>query len=365
MEISEYQHLILKTRANYVQVSLEMVRKLEQAFQKAYEDVNRLLIGIDHDPRLTAQRQFWKVRKIQLKEIAEGLRNGYADALREGMKLVTINSAQISEMAETMLLTSHGYEAVLVSPAFRTLPLAAVDHVWRRIGTDGLTLSDRIWNLNKLVRQRTDAIVLSGIARGQSAVEMAKELQRDILGIKRPEDIPETLRWTKGISRSVRGRGTIHYNALRLARTEIANAYHEAEVMAATASKVVSGLKWNLSPAHGIYDVCDQLADQDVYGMGPGVYPPEDTPLCPHPNDMCYVTREILPVEMWGKERVKLKPKKTFDFHHPEETSYLSATRKQEVTRPVTEKYQKAVEEHFRAMVEKNTVGTGRIRGVA
>ena len=50
MEISEYQHLILKTRANYTQVSLEMVRKLEQAFQKAYEDVNRLLIGIDHDP---------------------------------------------------------------------------------------------------------------------------------------------------------------------------------------------------------------------------------------------------------------------------------------------------------------------------
>ena len=365
MEISEYQRLILKTRENYTTVSREMLRKLEQAFQKAYEDVTRILNGIDHDPRLTAQRQFWKARKYQLKEITEGLSNGYAEALKDGMNLVTLNSAQVSEMAETMLLTSHGYEAAIISPEFRTLPLAAVEHVWRRIGTDGLTLSDRIWNLTKHIRKRTDAIVLSGIARGQSAVEMAKELQRDILGVKKLEDIPEKLRWTEGISRSVRGRGTIHYNALRLARTEIGNAYHEAEVMAARASKVVSGLKWNLSPMHGMYDVCDQLADQDMYGLGPGIYPPGDTPLCPHPNDMCYVTREILPVEQWGTERPKLKPKKEIEFHHPEETAYLSATRKTEITRPVTEKYRQTIEDQFHAMIEKNTVGTGRLRGVA
>jgi len=364
MEITEYQQMVLKTRRNHIDVTRETLQKLQLAFEKAYEDVVRILLGIDNDPRLTAQRAFWRSKRDQLKAIAEGLKNGYADALKEGMNLVTLNAAEVSEMAETMLLTSKGYSAELVSPEFRTLPLAAVDHVWKRIGTDGLTLSDRIWKLEKHIWQRTDAIVLSGIARGQSAIDMAKELQRDILGITKPEQIPENLRWTTGISRSVRGRGTIHYNALRLARTEIANAYHEAEVMSATASRVVLGLKWNLSPAHGQYDVCDQLASQDVYGIGEGVYPPGSTPLCPHPNDMCFVTREIRPASEWGKARPKVEARKTFTFEHPEETSFLSATRKTEVTRPVTDKYQKSVEEQFRAMI-RSTVGGKRYRSVA
>ncbi|HOT98789.1 MAG TPA: hypothetical protein PKZ83_16820 [bacterium] len=364
MEISEYQRMILKTRQNRFKFTQETLQKLQQSFEKAYEDVVRLLIGIDRDPRLTAQRAFWRAKRDQLKEIAEGLKNGYADALKEGMNLVTLNAAEISELAETMLLTSHGYDATLVSPEFRTFPLAAVEHVWKRIGTDGLTLSDRIWNLEKHVWKRIDGIVLSGIARGESAVDMAKELQSDILGIKRPEEIPENLRWTTGISRSVRGRGTIHYNALRLARTEIGNAYHEAEAMSASASQVVLGLKWNLSPSHGQYDVCDQLASQDVYGLGPGVYPPGSMPLYPHPNDMCYVTREIRPVSEWGKKSPKVEAKKNIIFEHPEETSYLSATRKTEITRPVTEKYQKAVEEHFHAIIN-SIVGGKRYRSVA
>lgn len=364
MEISEYQRMILKTRQNHARVTRETLTRLQQAFEKAYEDVVRILAGIDGDPRLTAQRLFWKLKRDQLREIAEGLKNGFADALKDGMNLVTLNAAEVSELAETMLLTSHGFDAAMVSPEFRTLPLAAVDHVWKRIGTDGLTLSDRIWSLEKHVWKRIDGIVLSGIARGQSAVEMAKELQRDILSITKKEQIPENLRWTTGISKTVRGRGTIHYNALRLARTEIGNAYHEAEAMAAGASRVVLGLKWNLSPAHGQYDVCDQLAKQDVYGLGEGVYLPGQMPLYPHPNDMCFITREIRPVNDWGKNRPKLEPRKKFEFSHPEQTSYLSATRKSEITRTVTAKYQKAVEEQFLAMI-RNTVGGYRFRAVA
>ncbi|HOZ01849.1 MAG TPA: hypothetical protein PLG20_08525 [Candidatus Syntrophosphaera sp.] len=364
MEISEYQRMILKTRQNHTQVTWETLGRLQKAFEKAYEDVVRILAGIDGDPRLTARRQFWKMKGNQLREIAEGLKNGFADALKDGMNLVTLNAAEVAELAETMLLTSHGFDAELVSPEFQTLPLAAVDHVWKRIGTDGLTLSDRIWNLEKHVWRRIDGIVISGIARGQSAVEMAKELQREILGIKRPDDIPENLRWTSGISRSVRGRGTIHYNALRLARTEIGNAHHEADVMAAMTSKVVLGMRWNLSPAHGQYDVCDQLASQDVYGLGPGVYPPRSVPLYPHPNDMCFITREIRPIVDWGKKRLRMQPQKKFLFEHPEETSYLSPTRRAEITRTVTEKYQKSVERQFHAMIH-SIVGGSRYRRVA
>ena len=361
METTEFQQMILKARQNHLQVTRETLARLQEAFEKAFIDVERILRGIDGNPGMTAQRAFWRAKRDQLEYIAEGLSNGFADALKQGMNLVALTASEVSEMAETMLLTSNGFDATLVSPAFRTLPLSAVDHVWRRIGTDGLTLSDRIWNLEKHIWRRTDAIVMSGIARGQSAVDMAKELQRDILGITSPGQIPENLRWTERISKSVRGRGSIHYNALRLARTEIGNAYHEADVKAAQLSTVVLGLKWNLSPAHGIYDVCDPLSNQDVYGLGPGVYPPENAPLYPHPNCFCYVTRELRPKKEWGTPRKTYKAAKEFKFDHPEKTSYLDATRKVEVTRDVTQKYQESVEGQFHAMIHA-TVGGKRYR---
>jgi len=134
--------------------------------------------------------------------------------------------------------------------------------------------------------------------------------------------------------------------------------------MSGKASKVVTGLKWNLLPAHGQYDVCDQLATQDVYGLGQGVYPPGSVPLYPHPNDMCFITREIRPVSEWGKNRAIPEPRRKFEFAHPEETLYLSTTRKTEITRTVTIKYQKAVEQQFLTMI-RNIVGGSKFRAVA
>ena len=79
---------------------------------------------------------------------------------------------------------------------------------------------------------------------------------------------------------------------------------------------------------------------------------------------MCFITREIRPVSEWGKNRLRLEPRKKFEFDHPDETSYLSANRKLEITRTVTAKYQKAVEVQFLTML-RNIVGGSKFRAVA
>jgi len=357
---SEYHNSILKARRNQVRVTDQIIAKITGALEKAYNDIERLIADLDGDPRKTAKRMLWKYKKDQLAVITGELRNGYSQSLKEGMTLSALQASSTAQVAERMMLA--GTE-IPVSPEFATIPLRAVDAVWKRMDSKGLTLSDRIWSLEKHTRRRIDAIVMSGIARGQSAVDMAKELQFDILGIKHPGQIPESLRWTERISKAVRARGTIHYNALRLARTEISNAYHEADIMAAKASKIVLGVKWNLSPSHGKYDVCDLLATQNVYGLGPGVYPPEAAPLIPHPNDMCFVTRVLRPRALWGKDLGKWKPRTEFTFKHPETTSYLDATRKKQITLTITDKYKKTIEEQFFRM-QQNIVGAKRFKTV-
>jgi hypothetical protein len=49
----------------------------------------------------------------------------------------------------------------------------------------------------------------------------------------------------------------------------------------------VTGIKWNLA-SHLREDICDKLATQDLYGLGPGVYPVEKYPVIPHDNCHCW-----------------------------------------------------------------------------
>lgn len=49
----------------------------------------------------------------------------------------------------------------------------------------------------------------------------------------------------------------------------------------------IKGLKWNLG-AHLREDICDKLATQNLYGLGPGCYPANSYPEIPHDNCHCW-----------------------------------------------------------------------------
>src|SRR5690606_3258478 len=40
-------------------------------------------------------------------------------------------------------------------------------------------------------------------------------------------------------------------------------------------------------PQHPRPDICDLYANQNLYGLGPGGYPPDAVPSTPHPNCLC------------------------------------------------------------------------------
>ena len=62
--------------------------------------------------------------------------------------------------------------------------------------------------------------------------------------------------------------------------------------MSAEKADWIKGVKWSLSGSHPKIDICDTWASQDLYGMGPGVYPPRDAPI-DHPNGLCH-TLDVL-----------------------------------------------------------------------
>ncbi len=164
---------------------------------------------------------------------------------------------------------------------------------------DGFNLSDRVWRIQEYTQKGILDITIQGIMSGTSAVELAKQLEGFLL--KRGPA------WTTGIKPSVTGRGTVAYNALRLARTEINQAYHWAQKEMAKENPLLIGQKWNLSNTHptdwplsaaymGYPEICDYRANHDHHGLGEGVFPPGEAPP-DHPNGLCYLTDVWKPVE--------------------------------------------------------------------
>jgi hypothetical protein len=174
-----------------------------------------------------------------------------------------------------------------LSPLFLTtqygtgLSKAIRDQIWKTRWADGWKLSDRIWKSTKEQRANLHSMIGQCVNEGRSAVEFSRAVA-DYLEVPGPA-------WTTAIKPSVTGRGTIKYNALRLARTETNNAYRKAQDFSAAQSSIVKGIKWNLSGSHPKPDICDIWASQDLYKLGPGVYPAGQLPPG-HPNCLCFCT---------------------------------------------------------------------------
>ena len=170
---------------------------------------------------------------------------------------------------------------------------AVREQVFSRRFEDGLNLSDRVWKLSEIVDENLRDMIEQAISEGLPATEFSKAVEEYL---KEPGPA-----WTTNITPSISGRGSVKYNALRLARTETNRAYQEAQKLGHKESEIVKGTKWNLSASHpppeewppsaafrGYPEICDWRADNDHEGLGKGVYKPGQAPL-DHPSGLCYL----------------------------------------------------------------------------
>jgi len=183
----------------------------------------------------------------------------------------------------------------------RADPLAP-NHVERTLrwlfdytGSDGLQLSDRIWRVNRATKDTITRTIQNAIIRGDTARQAAQRLIAE--GKAVPADVKVTIRNAAGqvISRHTRealmaGEGNPLRNALRVMRTEINRAFTESFVSSVFEQEDVAAVKFNLSPLHPRFDVCDLHARANLHGMGPGVYPQGKHPYPAHPETLSFLT---------------------------------------------------------------------------
>lgn len=81
------------------------------------------------------------------------------------------------------------------------------------------------------------------------------------------------------------------YVAERIARTESARAWADGFHARYDTDDDVAAYKWTLSSRHPHYDICDMYAQADLWGLGPGIFPKDKTPILPvHPHCLCHLS---------------------------------------------------------------------------
>lgn len=203
---------------------------------------------------LTESANLWD--KLGLRIRADQVRSavGAVNTLfkyRDMLRAAGLSPAEIEVMRRSALAT-----------AARGITTAITRH-----SISKLPLSEKVYKSAAFVNGMLDRRVDSALARGLSA----REFVRDVKDLVSP-----------------RTAGGVRYAALRLARTELNNAFHATSIETAKSTPWITGLAWNLSGSHPAEDICDRLAAD-------GPYDPNDVPRKPHPQCLCFTTPDILP----------------------------------------------------------------------
>lgn len=294
----EYEKWALEARKKYVELRLRQDPAIRGLYIRAADRVAQEL------RKLALKTPSSYLRKRQLEELEAALRSeadklaGNLEKALESYIEQAVNAGAGYSQAVTLdLFKKAAMDTAALWTMFATVNRQAVEACWART-RKGLFLSDRIWQQGEKFRTAMRNIIQEAVATGQDAVKTARILQQYVRQGARTlaRDYPNMMKRMAG-----RIPGDVSYEALRLARTETTAAFGEGTIAAARVSPSYQGMKWVLSKAHLLRDTCDDLASMDN-GLGPGVYPPGDEPMCPaHPNCLCH----LIPVHEQPEDFVK------------------------------------------------------------
>jgi hypothetical protein len=224
-------------------------------------------------------------------------------AIGQYTALLSRARVQAADIAYTPLRLRHNTYITATTTQEATTPTEAIVEMWirrrnmalaaaqRRTYSDGLVLSQRIWNLENDGLSRIRATLAAGMDGRTSAVRLSRQLEQ-ALGAN--QDMP---RWAYSRLNKMtaaerandltglltdpaqRSQG-MAYNALRMARTELQYANHAVTTEIAAHSPWITGRYVRLSPAHPQSDICDEWAAGGPYDKNLNV-------LLLHPNCLC------------------------------------------------------------------------------
>ncbi len=294
------------------QVSKSLIRVLSSYHRSIVKQVNRTYSG---SPLTAGQLANVEARVSELTgALSEDLRNLVQKSVLSSADLAAIRESRLALASYARDLPGPLSSAIARPFDRSTFVKGVTDVLWSQSLGGQVSLSNKLWVVGQYTEARVSAVIRAGVERGLSPLQVAKVLELELVpigGSKNglgPADkiwsranAPERLRGLVGsVPKGIRTRrGTVSYNYLRIARTEMFKAGRASTIARALYLQglpdqlnPIQGVRWNLSNSHPAKDICDSWASANPDGLGAGVYKPDNVPTG-HPQDLCYTTNEV------------------------------------------------------------------------
>ena len=145
-----------------------------------------------------------------------------------------------------------------------------------------LTEADRAELLKKVRRARRQ---VERLGQGGAPNQALKTAYRELLDAV-TDGTEEAL--TRSVHTAIEEKS--RYVAERIARTEAARAWADGFAEKYMNDDTVVAFRWKLSSRHPAFDICNLYAEADLYGLGKGIFPKDQTPRLPvHPHCLCHL----------------------------------------------------------------------------
>ena len=223
-----------------------------------------------------------QVQKAKDDFIMDGIKAGY----NVTKYLSTIIPKKVKESLADDILKSNEMNLV-----FNQLWQEASDSL--KYTVNGVELSNRIWDMDNTSLQQMRDFMSRAMIEGRTQAEIYS-FYKDFLLL--PDVDMRKNVWKEFFDKNPPGRGVYKSawkNVLRFMQTETNRAYRQAFASYADGRDWISSLRWNRVLGGDPCEICDGFADDDSYGLGPGLFPADEFPDSGHPHCLCFGTYEI------------------------------------------------------------------------
>lgn len=252
----------------FLNVSESQDRKIKLILSQGARDARKALILLDLKDTFSSKVRAAQIRFSinEIRAVHEQIFGDVLPVIKQGHKdAAAIASGGLSELdrdyLEELFSSTRAVENFIASQ--QRSAQAGVAHAISKVTKSDRPLSARVYRTRSLANQWVSRIITSSILRGDSSRDIAKAVEDSIL--------PTT-------------PGGTSYAAMRLGRTELANAFHATAITQSADRPWVDSMEWNLSTTHHV-----QGCKCEIYRQI-RLFPVERVPEKPHPQCRCFVT---------------------------------------------------------------------------
>lgn len=238
-------------------------REVLAMLRDAKRNVDAILARLPKDRQQIRRAQLEQSRALLLAQQAE-IFERLGNIVEARRARSASRAARLSAAADNALLSlvGKGPQGQFLYQSALQIPQRAIDAALARMRLSQQPLAERIYRTGVWMGGRLNRLINETLASGLNAAEFARRA-RDWFNPNTP--------------------GGVRYAAMRLARTEINNAFHAMSAEKYATTPWINQVYWNLSKSHPKPDICNEVNARSPY-------PADRVPARPHPQCMCYIT---------------------------------------------------------------------------